>query len=198
MYNASDPSPAPERGGTAPATLYGVSKLADEGMARVYAAERGLASVGLRPYVVYGPGRDQGMTSGPTAAMLAAVRGEAFAIGFTGTAQYDYAPDVARALVLAAGGRWRRRRRLQRPGRRRVRRAQVVEAIRAVVPGAEVTSDGEPLPFPAELEAVGFDRDGRGVPPDAARRRRRGDDRALPRRRVTTGGAARERRPRLA
>ena len=36
----SDPSPAPESGGTAPGTLYGVSKLADEGMARVYASGR--------------------------------------------------------------------------------------------------------------------------------------------------------------
>ena len=102
VYSASDPSPAPESGGRRPGTLYGVSKLADEGMARVYHAELGVPSIGLRPYVVYGPGRDQGMTSGPTAAMLAAVRGEPFQIGFSGPAQYDYAPDVARALVLAA------------------------------------------------------------------------------------------------
>ena len=158
VYGAADPSPAPERGGTAPATLYGVSKLADEGMARVYAAERGLASVGLRPYVVYGPGRDQGMTSGPTAAMLAAARGEAFTIGFTGTAQYDYAPDVARALVVAAGAGGDGAAVYNVPGVV-ASVAQVVEAIRAVVPGAEVTSEGEPLPFPAELEAVGFDRE---------------------------------------
>ena len=82
VYNAADPSPAPEAGGTAPSTLYGVSKLADEGMARVYAADNGLPSIGLRPYVVYGPGRDQGMTSGPTMAMLAAARGEPYAIGY--------------------------------------------------------------------------------------------------------------------
>ena len=103
VYNPADPSPAPEAGGTAPSTLYGVSKLADEGMARVYAADNGLPSIGLRPYVVYGPGRDQGMTSGPTMAMLAAARGEPYAIGYGGTAQYDFAPDVARAFVMAAG-----------------------------------------------------------------------------------------------
>ena len=33
VYNADDPSPAPESGGVRPGTLYGVSKLADEGMA---------------------------------------------------------------------------------------------------------------------------------------------------------------------
>ena len=40
IYNASDPSPAPETGGTSPSTLYGVSKLADEGIARVYRRRR--------------------------------------------------------------------------------------------------------------------------------------------------------------
>jgi len=35
VYNASDPSPAPESGGIAPSTLYGVFKLANEGTARV-------------------------------------------------------------------------------------------------------------------------------------------------------------------
>ena len=85
-----------------PATLYGVSKLADEGVARVYREESGVPSIGLRPYVVYGPGRDQGMTSGPTMAMLAAVRGEPFHIGFSGDAVYDFVPDVARACLMAA------------------------------------------------------------------------------------------------
>jgi UDP-glucuronate 4-epimerase len=157
VYNASDPSPAPESGGTSPSTLYGVSKLADEGLARVYAADAALPSVGLRPYVVYGPGRDQGMTSGPTAAMLAAVRGEPYEIGFTGTAQYDYAPDVARAFLLAAHDPGAGAAVYNAPGVA-ASVEEIVEAIRAVVPGAEVTWSGERLPFPAELEAVGFDR----------------------------------------
>ena len=49
-----------------PSTLYGVYKRANEGTASVYAAERGVPSVGLRPHTVYGPGRDQGLTSAPT------------------------------------------------------------------------------------------------------------------------------------
>jgi UDP-glucuronate 4-epimerase len=158
VYNATDPSPAPESGGGSPTTLYGVSKLADEGVARVYAADGGVASVGLRPYVVYGPGRDQGMTSGPTAAMLAAVHGEPYAIGFTGPAQYDFAPDVARAFVTAAGAIRSGAAVYNAPGE--VATVEdVVAAIRRVVPGAEITWGGDPLPFPAELEAIGFDRD---------------------------------------
>jgi UDP-glucuronate 4-epimerase len=158
VYSAADPSPAPEAGGTSPTTLYGVSKLADEGMARVYAADHGLPSIGLRPYVVYGPGRDQGMTSGATMAMLAAARGEPYAIGYTGTAQYDYAPDVARALLTAARSERDGAAVYNAPGAV-ASVADFFDAIRAVVPDAEITSAGDPLPFPPELESVGFDRD---------------------------------------
>ncbi len=158
VYGLSDPSPAPESGGTSPATLYGVSKLADEGMARVYAADAGLPSIGLRPYVVYGPGRDQGLTSGPTAAMLAASRGEPYEIAFSGTAQYDYAPDLGRAFVTASRGATRGATVYNTPGTA----ASVEEVVSAIVTAAadaEITCSGDPLPFPAELEAVGFDRD---------------------------------------
>jgi UDP-glucuronate 4-epimerase len=158
VYSASDPSPAPESGGTAPTTLYGVSKLADEAMARVYAADNGLPSIGLRPYVVYGPGRDQGMTSGPTMAMRAAARGEPYAIGYSGTAEYDYVADVAHAFVMAAGAEQEGAAVYNAPGVA-ASMEDVVAAIRAVVPDAEITWSGDPLPFPPELEAIGFDRD---------------------------------------
>jgi nucleoside-diphosphate-sugar epimerase len=158
VYSASDPSPAPETGGTSPSTLYGVSKLADEGMARIYAADNGLPSIGLRPYVVYGPGRDQGMTSGPTMAMLAAARGEPYAIGYGGTAQYDFAPDVARAFVTAAGAEREGAAVYNAPGAV-ASMEEVVATIAEVVPGAEITWSGDPLPFPPQLEAAGFDRD---------------------------------------
>lgn len=59
-----------------PTSHYGVHKQANEGTARVYWRDGRLASVGLRPHVVYGPGRDHGLTAGPTLAMLAAARGE--------------------------------------------------------------------------------------------------------------------------
>lgn len=158
VYNASDPSPAPEGGGASPGTLYGVSKLADEGIARVYRADSGVPSIGLRPYIVYGPGRDQGMTSGPTVAMLAAARGEPFHIGFSGTAQYDLASDVARAAVTAAHSATGTAVVYNVPGVF-ADVADVVACIQAVVPGAEITWSGDRLPFPPALEAVGFDRD---------------------------------------
>ena len=187
VYSASDPSPAPESGGTAPSTLYGVSKLADEGIARVYAADAGLPSIGLRPYVVYGPGRDQGMTSGPTAAMLAAVHGEPYAIGFTGTAQYDYAPDVARAFVTAASAAREGAAVYNAPGVP-ASVEEVVAAIRRVVPDAEITWSGDPLPFPPAARVRRLRPRRRALPPHAARRGRGGDHRALPRRRLERVG----------
>jgi UDP-glucuronate 4-epimerase len=158
VYNPTDPSPAPETGGTRPTTLYGVSKLADEGIARVYRADAGVPSIGLRPYVVYGPGRDQGMTSGLTVAIASAVRGEPFHIGYSGSAQYDYAPAVARALVTAAQAGTETAAVYNVPGVL-ADMAVVVACIEAAVPGAEITWGGDPLPFPPELEAVGYDRE---------------------------------------
>ena len=153
VYGPADPSPAPESGGIAPATLYGVFKLANEGTARLYEIESGVPSTGIRPYIVYGPGRDQGMTSGPTLAMAAAARGEDFAIGYGGVAQYDYAPLVGLAFVRAAAA----------PAGAVVANfpgvtasmADVVAAIEAAAPEADgkITWDDAALPFPAELEA---------------------------------------------
>ncbi len=183
VYSASDPSPAPESGGTSPGTLYGVSKLADEGIARVYAADLGLPSIGLRPYVVYGPGRDQGMTSGPTVAMLAAARGEPYAIGFTGTAQYDYAPDVARAFVMAASAEREGRRGLQRARRPSIRRGGRRGDPEGRARGRDHVGR-RPAPVPARARVRRL-RPRRGaLSPHTARRGRGGDDRALPRRRL--------------
>jgi len=85
-----------------PRTLYGVFKQANESTARVYWWDHQISSVGLRPYVVYGPGRDQGMTSGPTWAMLAAAAGKPFRISYGGTCGLNYVDDVARTFIRAA------------------------------------------------------------------------------------------------
>lgn len=83
-------------------THYGVYKTANEGTARVYSMTEGIGSIGLRPFVVYGPGRDQGLTSDPTTAMLAAAGKVSFRIKFGGSVMLTYAPDCARAFILAA------------------------------------------------------------------------------------------------
>ena len=85
-----------------PRNLYGVYKMANEGTARIYSADNGISSIGLRPYTIYGPARDQGMTSAPTSAMLAAAHGESFHIPFGGTCAYQHADDVAKLFIQAA------------------------------------------------------------------------------------------------
>ena len=85
-----------------PQNLYGVTKQANEGMARIYWQEYGLRSIGLRPYIIYGPGRDQGMTSTPTKAMLAAAVGRSYRISFGGAAVYHHASDAAGIFIRAA------------------------------------------------------------------------------------------------
>lgn len=148
-YDALDDPSAPPAMQGVPGTLYGVYKRANEGTAHVYAAERGLGSVGLRPHTVYGPGRDQGLTSAPTFAMLAAAAGRPYRLPFGGAYQLQYAPDVAAAFVAAARSEPGRAR-LEDIGGPAARTEQLIAAIEAAAPGARITFDPVELPFPAE------------------------------------------------
>ena len=153
VYNVSDHSPAPESGGTEPSTLYGVYKLANEGTARVFWHDEDVSSIGIRPYVVYGPGRDQGLTSGPSLAMEAAARREGYKIAYGGTAQYDYAPDVGRAFALAARAISDGAHVANFPGEPSTME-EVVAAIEAAAPevAGGITWDEGQLPFPESLQ----------------------------------------------
>ena len=180
-YDALEEGAEPAMEGV-PSTLYGVYKRANEGTATVFAAERGVPSVGLRPHTVYGVARDQGLTSAPTTAMLAAAAGRDYDVPFGGRYQLQHAADAARDFVLAArsdcagragaqpagpgGGDRRDHRRDRGRGARDGRPAQLLRR------GAPVSGHGR-----------------RGRPGSAARTARRhaaggrdrGDDRALPR-----------------
>lgn len=102
VYDRADGIRVSENADGHPVNHYGVHKQANEGAAAVYWRDDGLASVGLRPHIVYGPGRDHGMTAGPTLAIVAAIRGEPYEIPFGGRAQFQYAPDAARLFIEAA------------------------------------------------------------------------------------------------
>jgi UDP-glucuronate 4-epimerase len=153
-------------GGGVPGTLYGVYKRANEGTAALYWTDRELASVGLRPHTVYGPGRDQGLTSSPTAAMLAAVAGRPFEIPFGGRFQFQYAPDVAAAFILASRSRARSAT-VHNLSSRAVHMSDVVAAIEAAEPAAvgAITFVDHQLPFPAEGDHASL-REIIGEPPE--------------------------------
>jgi nucleoside-diphosphate-sugar epimerase len=82
-----------------PSTHYGVFKCCNEGNARIYFQDNGISSVGLRPWTVYGVGRDLGMTSEPTKAIKAALLGRKYHINFGGWTDFQYVDDVAKAFV---------------------------------------------------------------------------------------------------
>jgi nucleoside-diphosphate-sugar epimerase len=155
VYDRADGLSVAEYADGHPVTHYGVHKLANEGTARIYWQDHGVRSIGLRPHIVYGPGRDHGMTAGPTLAMAAAVRDEPYEIPFGGRAQFQFAPEVAAMFIDAA----------RSPGDRAIVRnvggpsdhvADVIAAIEAVLPKASgtITYDQDILlALPEDMDA---------------------------------------------
>jgi UDP-glucose 4-epimerase len=99
---ACTPAPLGDDAPRVPGTLYGVFKTTNEECARIYWQDEGIRSAGLRPPVVYGVGRDRGLTAGTTLAIRAAVLGERCEIAFSGSANVEYVEDVARCFVDCA------------------------------------------------------------------------------------------------
>jgi nucleoside-diphosphate-sugar epimerase len=87
-----------------PGTHYGVFKQCNEGNARVYYKSDGISSTGLRPWAVYGVGRDVGLTSDPTKAIKAGVVGRDYTIRFTGGLDLQYVDDTAKTFLRCAEG----------------------------------------------------------------------------------------------
>jgi UDP-glucuronate 4-epimerase len=147
------PGPLAHDAPLAPPTLYGVTKQADEGMARIYWQDWRVRSTGLRPFYIYGPGRDQGVSSTPTKAMLAAAVGRPYHISFGGTAVYQYADDAAKAFIHA----------VRTPldgapvfnlGGSTASMADVVNAINLAVPemAGKITFEPMSMPYPPDVD----------------------------------------------
>ncbi|MGL6197496.1 MAG: NAD-dependent epimerase/dehydratase family protein [Lachnospiraceae bacterium] len=132
-----------------PHAHYGVYKQANEWSAGVYYEKDNISSIGLRPYVAYGPLRDQGATSTPTLAMKAAVKGEAYEISYGGEFDFQYVDDVAKAFIFAAGAEFEGAYGFNFAGNS-VHMSEVVKAIEDACPQAKgmITYKKEPLPFP--------------------------------------------------
>jgi nucleoside-diphosphate-sugar epimerase len=132
------------------ATLYGAYKLCDEMIAHTYAADWDVPSVGMRPGVVYGVARDQGLTSKTTVAILAAAAERPYTVPFSGAVSALHAGEVASAFIKAVSQ--------EREGAavfdingRATSVDEWVEIIRNLAPGARLQIAGDALPFPAEL-----------------------------------------------
>jgi nucleoside-diphosphate-sugar epimerase len=85
----------------APLSHYGAFKVCNELNARVYWLDNGVSSVGLRPWTVYGVGRDFGMTSEPTKAIKSVAAGRPYRISYGGLQDLQYVGDVAGTFLRA-------------------------------------------------------------------------------------------------
>lgn len=140
-----------------PTTLYGAYKLAGEHAARAFREDSGIASIGFRPYVVYGPGRDGGLSAGPTLACRAAARGEAYTMPITGSFDMVHVADVASAFLRAI--------RMPLDDAHVVNLLghpatadDVVALIRDAVPGARIECAGDPMPISCPTRDAALER----------------------------------------
>ena len=162
VFTADDADPVTGRLTAAanphPPNHYGVYKQANEGNARIYWLDNGLSSIGLRPMTVYGIGRDQGMTSGPTKAIVAAMLGQPYRVPFSGPTLYQYAADVARTLIAASRSSVEGAHVFNLPGDV-ADGPTLAAAVDAVIPGAIdlIGFDPGELPFPSEIDHDGIE-----------------------------------------
>lgn len=139
-----------------PNNLYGVYKTANEHTAKVYWQDWQVGSVGLRPYVVYGVCRDQGMTADIAKATLAVAADKPFHIRFDGPVTAQYADDVARIFIDCALA--------ENQGadvfnlrNDVIEVAEYVAVLKQLYPNAQITFEkNNPLPFPADLDGAGL------------------------------------------
>ncbi len=151
-----DTWPLPDEAKPVPLSLYGVYKVANEETARIYAQDWGVGSVGLRPYVVYGVGRDQGMTADMAKAILAIAAGRPFHIRFSGAVALQYASDAARIFIGAAEAEADKAK-ICNLRNDVIEVADFVALLKRLYPEADITfEDGAPLPFPADLSDAGL------------------------------------------
>lgn len=139
------------------ATLYGAHKACGEAMAKVYWNDWRVPSIGVRPGVVYGPGRDQGMSAAPTVAMLAAVTGATYEAPYTGPFPFLYVREAASAFVAAISKERESAEVFDLNGVP----STIEEAfglIKAVLPEARISGKGAPFPFPADLSDAPINR----------------------------------------
>ena len=137
--------------GTPPSTLYGVFKRTNEETAVRYFEDYGVSSIGLRPHTVYGPGRDQGLTSSPTLAMIAAAAGVPYRIPFGGLLKLQYARDAGEAFVRACEAAFEGAEVHNLDGP-----VATVEEIVELIGAPGISCDPTPLPFPAHVDDGSF------------------------------------------
>jgi nucleoside-diphosphate-sugar epimerase len=148
-----------------PATHYGVFKQANESNARIFHTANGINSIGLRPWTVYGVGRDAGLTADPTIALKAVALEKSFQIRLTGFMDFQYVEDVAETFVRCllsdvAGAH------VFNLAGEVVRIEDFIQLIEAVDPGAAkwITAAGPQVPVAYRMDASRLHAHVSGIP----------------------------------
>ena len=130
-------------------TLYGAYKICNEQTARVYWRDWKIPSIGIRPSVVYGPARDQGMSAAPTVAMLAAVTRRSYVIPFSGSVGFVYAAEAAAAFIGSVEAEQDGAYVFSLNGQEKSVE-EVVQLIQRRYPDSDISCTGAALPFPSD------------------------------------------------
>lgn len=134
-----------------PVNLYGVYKRCCEEISKVYFLDHGVPSVGLRPNVVYGPGRVDGETAAITHVIRAAAEGQPYELPYSGEMCLQHVdevteiflrcleviPDQPVATDLTTGVS---------------SMDDLLTAIRAEIPDAEISANPTPRPAPSAFD----------------------------------------------
>lgn len=139
-----------------PNNLYGVYKTANENTAKVYWQDWQIGSVGLRPYVVFGVCRDQGMTADLAKATLAVAADKPFHIRFDGPITMQHANNVARIFIDSALA--------ENQGadvfnlrNDVIEVAEYVAVLKQLYPESKITFEqNNALPFPSDFDDAGL------------------------------------------
>ena len=151
-----------------PVNVYGVWKLAGEQISKFFWEDTGVPTVSLRPGVLYGPGRDAGLTASPTTAIKCLALGLPFEIPFRSRQDYLYAPDVGSAVGNAVMGPFDGHGVFTLPSHT-LATEQIVDALRQAADDLglaekfKITVGAQDVPFICDLDYEAFTRAFPGV-----------------------------------
>lgn len=156
----TDDSP---RLGAKRAPIYSAGKIYMEMAGELYTQRHGVTVVGLRPSIVYGPGRQTGATAFASQLVASAALGKPMRVANgDAVANWVYVDDVADAfcaLVAAPAGAFARHR-FFNTGGDRCTVAQFADAVRKTIPGARIEVEpggaGAIMDYPTRLSDAGL------------------------------------------
>ncbi len=153
VYASSVASLGMPPGGKWRETFYGVYKQANEHTAYVYNADFNIPSIGIRPNIVYGLARDQGVSSKNTIAIQSAVLNEEYNIPYKGKYSWLYTGEAASAFIYSVMREFSKAHVFNLNGP-----CETIEKgisiLKSLEPKAKVTCSGKNFPFPPDLSDI--------------------------------------------